>query len=371
MTTPPMFPTLAGQGWSVHKKPTFASIVASHVSGREVRGALYANPIWNFELTFDGLDGAASAEYGGLGAQSLQSLMGLFLQCQGQFGAFLFYDPSDYAVAAQLFGTGDGTTTTFQLQRTLGGFSEPVTQPFAPGAPTLFQVAGSQPAYAPNNLTNYSGDISNAAWPKTNLTVATGVSDPFGGTSAQTLTATAANGFFNQLQPASGANYVSSIWVRRRTGSGAVRLANPGNTSSATLALTSSWQRMFVAGPSNLGFIHSLLNIVTSGDAVDVYGAQLEQSLVATPGPYFQTLATDYFGGPWITAAGALVDPAAYTIANGLVTFASAPAAGAALAWTGYFGFLCRFDGDDLDFEQFMSNLWKADSVKFRSLRAQ
>ncbi len=37
MTTPPLFPTLSGQGWSVHKKPIFATIVAPHVSGREVR----------------------------------------------------------------------------------------------------------------------------------------------------------------------------------------------------------------------------------------------------------------------------------------------------------------------------------------------
>ena len=56
MTTPPLIPALPGQGWSVHKKPTFATIVASHVSGREVRDALYVNPIWQFELTFDGLD---------------------------------------------------------------------------------------------------------------------------------------------------------------------------------------------------------------------------------------------------------------------------------------------------------------------------
>ena len=53
------------------------------------------------------------------------------------------------------------------------------------------------------------------------------------------------------------------------------------------------------------------------------------------------------------------------------MTFASAPASGAALTWSGKFGFLCRFDADDLDFEQFMANLWKADGVKFRSLRAQ
>ena len=371
MSAAPVFPTLAGQGWSVHKKPTFSSIVAPHVSGREVRAALYANPVWNFELTFDGLDGTTSGQYGGLGSQSLQSLMGLFLQTQGQYGAFLYYDPTDYAVSAQGFGVGDGATTTFQLVRTLGGFVEPVTQPFAPSAPALFQVQGSPAAYAPNNLMNYSADFTNAAWIKTNTSVASGAGDPFGGTAAQTITASAAGGLCYQAQLGASGNFVASLWVRRHTGTGAVYLRTPGNANVA-IAVTSSWQRYSTSGPpGGANHVYLALALANSGDAVDVYAPQVEQSLASSPGPYFQTLASDYFGGPWITAGGALVDPGAYTLANGAVTFASAPASGAALAWTGYFGFLCRFDGDDLDFEQFMGNLWKADSVKFRSLRAQ
>ena len=38
--------------------------------------------------------------YPGLGAQSLQSLMGLFLQSQGQFGTFLYTDPTDNSATA-------------------------------------------------------------------------------------------------------------------------------------------------------------------------------------------------------------------------------------------------------------------------------
>lgn len=125
MTTPPTFPTLPGQGWSVHKKPTFSTLVASHVSGREVRDSLWQYPIWQFELTFDAL-ASDSASYPGLGAQSLQSLMGLFLQCQGQWGAFLYTDPTDNAVVDQGVAIGDGATKTFIMPRTLGGFIEPV-----------------------------------------------------------------------------------------------------------------------------------------------------------------------------------------------------------------------------------------------------
>ena len=125
MTTPPAFPALPGQGWSVHKKPKWSTIIAPHVSGREVRFANYEYPLWEFEATFDGL-GSDSVSYPSLGAQSLQSLLGLFLQCQGQFGTFLYMDPTDNAVTAQALATGDGSTEIFAFVRSLGGFTEPV-----------------------------------------------------------------------------------------------------------------------------------------------------------------------------------------------------------------------------------------------------
>ena len=129
MTTPPLFPQLAGQGWSVHKRPTFSTRVASHVSGREVRSSLYAGTLYEFEVTFDGLasNGLATGAAAALGATSLQTLLGFYLQCQGQFGTFLYSDPTDNAAHGQVFGAGDGTTKTFVLQRTLGGFTEPVS----------------------------------------------------------------------------------------------------------------------------------------------------------------------------------------------------------------------------------------------------
>lgn len=125
MSAPPSFPNLSGQGWSVHKKPLFSTIVASHTSGREVRDALYENPLWQFELTFDGL-GSDSSSYPGVGSQSLQSLMGLYLQCRGQYGTFLYADPTDSTAINQNIATGDGATTNFTFARALGGFVEPV-----------------------------------------------------------------------------------------------------------------------------------------------------------------------------------------------------------------------------------------------------
>jgi hypothetical protein len=126
MTTPPSLPSLAGLSWSRHKKPGFSTRVASHVSGREVRVALMSYPLYEFEAVYSGLASSATAAFAGLGAASLQSLMGFFLQLQGQFGTFLYADPDDNTVTGQAFATGDGSTTSFTMMRSLGGFLEPV-----------------------------------------------------------------------------------------------------------------------------------------------------------------------------------------------------------------------------------------------------
>jgi hypothetical protein len=154
MTASPSFPVLPGLGWSVHKRPTFSTRVANHVSGREVRAALYAATLYEFELTFDGLD--SNGVYVGLSANSLQILMGFYLSVQGQFGTFLYADPSDDVVTGQLLGQGDGATTSFICLRTLGGFAEPVSWVSAVANVYLGGVAQASSTWslsAPNMLT--------------------------------------------------------------------------------------------------------------------------------------------------------------------------------------------------------------------------
>jgi hypothetical protein len=126
MTTPAALPSLAGLAWSRHKKPGFSTRVASHVSGREVRVALMSYPLYEFEAVYNGLASSSTAAFASLGSSSLQSLMGFFLQLLGQAGVFLYTDPDDNSVAAQIIGSGDGVTQSFVMGRTLGGFTEPV-----------------------------------------------------------------------------------------------------------------------------------------------------------------------------------------------------------------------------------------------------
>ena len=98
----------------------------------------------------------ASSGFPGLGANSLQTLLGFYLACQGQLGTFLYTDPTDSAVTGQVIGTGDGTTTSFTLVRSIGGHTEPVGWVTSLNVVVLAGAAQSSSAYTlatPNTLT--------------------------------------------------------------------------------------------------------------------------------------------------------------------------------------------------------------------------
>jgi uncharacterized protein (TIGR02217 family) len=157
----PTFPTLPGQGWSVKKTPRFSTRVATHASGREARSSLYAHALYEFELCFDALD--SSGANGGLGVRSLQTLMGFFLSCGGQFGTFLYVDPGDCAAVNQVIATGDGSTTSFAFGRAIGGFFEPVSYVTSLAGVTVNGVAtGAATLAAPNTLV-FSAPPANGA----------------------------------------------------------------------------------------------------------------------------------------------------------------------------------------------------------------
>jgi uncharacterized protein (TIGR02217 family) len=120
---------MAGLKWDSVKAPEFSTKVMRAVSGKELRAAYMSYPLYTFKLSYEVLrDDVANNE--------LKTLAGFFLARQGQYDSFLFTDPSDHAVTAQSFGTGDGTTTAFQLVRAYGGFSEPVQN--VNGTPSIY-----------------------------------------------------------------------------------------------------------------------------------------------------------------------------------------------------------------------------------------
>jgi uncharacterized protein (TIGR02217 family) len=114
-----VFPTLPGLSWSIVKAPEWSTRIQKSVSGKELRAALMAYPIYKITLPYEFL--RASTAYA-----ELQTLMGFFNARQGSFDSFLFTDTTDSSVTNESFGTGNGVTTAFQLIRAYGGFTEPV-----------------------------------------------------------------------------------------------------------------------------------------------------------------------------------------------------------------------------------------------------
>jgi uncharacterized protein (TIGR02217 family) len=171
-----IFPNLPGLSWSVTKQPRFATRIQRAVNGRELRVLDQPNPSWSWTLTYQILrDRNDTRGAGGLGGSALgngydelRTVMGFFLQQQGAFQAFLFDDPTDDAVSAQLIGTGDASTTAFQLVRTMGtaaaggGFTEAITAPNTVSNIYFDGIRQSPATYSTNSNT---GNVTFAAPP--------------------------------------------------------------------------------------------------------------------------------------------------------------------------------------------------------------
>ena len=208
--------------------------------------------------------------------------------------------------AANPSAMGDGVTTTFLY------VGPTVTKTDWQGTTTLVTTA----------RTNYlfqSQNQSSAIYAFGTMTVTAGIADPAGGTNAFTLTAGGAASYIFQSRPAAltPGTYCNSVWIRRRTGTGTVVLYTPAFIGGPALALTSSYQRLFIAGATNAGGdLVWGVNISTSGDAVDIAFGQVE------PG----SAMTAYI--PTTTAAVTVTD---LTVAAGLATLSPVPALGVTL----------------------------------------
>ncbi|HLH50092.1 MAG TPA: DUF2460 domain-containing protein [Roseiarcus sp.] len=139
-----VFPTLAGLGWSVKRTPLWKTRKQESISGKRTTLADWSFPRWQWELTFDFLRQAGANQqvtsFAGSTYSEFASLAGFFNARQGGFDSFLYTDPDDNTSPTdQPIGTGDGTTTTFQLVRAFGGFVEPI---LAPSAITNVKVNG-------------------------------------------------------------------------------------------------------------------------------------------------------------------------------------------------------------------------------------
>jgi hypothetical protein len=131
---------------SYKKTPVFNTVLQKNAAGRGVAAtSLKPYPTWEFNVELP----ANVSQYNLLSSSSVISqFLGCFGEAQGQGGLFLYSDYTDSSVttgmsgmlnvtpgAATPMGTvGDGTSTQFQLVRSLGGLTWDVIQNLNGGA---------------------------------------------------------------------------------------------------------------------------------------------------------------------------------------------------------------------------------------------
>jgi hypothetical protein len=136
--------------------------------------------------------------------------------------------------------------------------------------PATLAARGLLVEEARTNLCLQSNDFTNASWTKSNMTTAKTATGPDAvANSASTLTATAGNATASQAITSASAARVTSMFVKRRTGTGNIDMTQNGGTLWTTITVTADWTRVEIAAATitdpTVG-----IRIVTSGDAVDI-----------------------------------------------------------------------------------------------------
>lgn len=350
-----VFPVLRGLTWSRNKTPSFSTKTQTAINGREVRIPLWTYPRWTFNLTYSFVYDDYTT------AGDLQKIAGFFLNRQGVFDDFLYQDPEDCTVTGQAIGTGDGSTTEYQLIRSFGGFAEPV---FGVDSTTLkVYLDGIQTSavtvnnyglvtFATRNLlTDNQADIetNTTGFSSLNSAILTRDTTEFwhGIASLKSVTPGSVinEGFStNNISVTSSKEYAASVWIK---GSGTVTLGlvekNSGGTIIGTeeqpITLSSTWTRYEVNKTFGVTGVNAAISVYTdSAQAITFYtdGLQLEQGASATAWTLPSVIAPDI--GIDITADFS-------------------------------FYFRCRFTKDEMEFEEFMLALYELKKCEFISLK--
>lgn len=147
-----IYPTLPGLGFDVKRTYQWKTFVQEALSGKQsaLNGRQY--PLISYELIYNVLRRNTTPD-------EYQSLIGLHNQMKGRFDTFLFTDPDFNTItagnAAQygVFGTGDGSTLTFQLLATLQNSG-------GPGAAEIIQNLNGTPVLYDNGSTISSANYT-------------------------------------------------------------------------------------------------------------------------------------------------------------------------------------------------------------------
>ena len=326
----------------------------------------------------------------GVTVSDAKTLFGFVNSVRGRYDTFLWLDPDFNTVTGQKFGTGTGSATAFQLiaqystdGSTLGALGAPDLVQNVAAAPFIYKNAGDwrgnelQYSTARTNLVFSSQTISGWTINGTATVADASTTAPDGTTTASLVTATVANsGPFKPCTVTTGLQYTGSAFVKYNSGASGIVAIGSDSAPSATLlfntqtgVITSVGSNVLASGVQSYGsgWYRVYWTFITTGTTETVFcyqqtvpgsfylwGAQLERGSVATA---------------YIPTTTGTVTVTDYTLSfTGLVTFATAPASGAALTWSGSFYYRARFTNDAPgDFGEILSSIWELKSLEFES----
>jgi len=393
-----VLPSLPGLSWNTKKKPIFKTTIREASSGREYRGTSWSTPRWEYTLSYEFLRQ-------GMGRTELTQVVGFFNKHRGSWDSWLYQDPDDNTVTSQQFATGDGTTTSFQLVRDLGGFLEPVYE--LNGAPLVYiydwqgvPLCSTSPR---TNKVTYSEQFQQSVWNKSGTGVTADYATAPNGVSLSADLVYEGSGtsyhyvkqssdMFDATLPTTVSMYVkasgrsafnlylfdgpatSMVRATFDLSAGVVSGGTASGTgasyiSSSCVPVSSGWYFVTLTGipgtnssPSTKQIQLRLLNGAGvenyTGDGssgVLLWGAQVEQA--SSAGRYIGTTSTPV----------TVTDYAVGTL--GTVTFTQAPVTSSLLKWSGQYYWRCRFSDDYIEPSKFMKDLYDLRQLKFITVK--
>ena len=393
---PPQYPTkfqLPGLEYPVKRSPMWSTLKQDAVDGARTRLQLWAAPLYKYELSY-------SALRSGSGLTELQTLLGFYNSVGGPAGVFGFFDENDWNPM----------------------LSQGINNLFPFSVPTA-NWSGAQASVSANALTDPLGGSTGGYLVDDNTTNTHIVYNPIGRLLPNTKYVASCYlkaGTKSQaaINVSDGSTFVIVIF-NLSTGAVVTQNADVVNTiySAGASSAGGGWFRCFIvfsfASPgltaTALGAQGAVAGAITyagtNDNAVGVWGMQLEaypvDIAVTGPSTYVSTTSggalfgtgdgtrTQFqlgrtlggFSEPVFLPAGGNAASnypiynngawvgSGYTVANGIVTFGSAPAAGHSLTWVGDYTWPCQFDEDSEEFDNFMYQLFELKQITFTTWR--
>jgi hypothetical protein len=318
-------------------------------------------PIWHFEFNVPYLKGSLSDP-----TSTVSHVMGVIATTKGRADTFLFNDPNDNTVSLAQFGTGDGTTTAFQIARPIGGAAQAdIIQNFN-GQVSIFNN-GTNIAER-NILTDSDGTGSTWTGDSGLVFSSTGGLAGSGGKWTYTGTGSASTFRFKKSLTANVipgqqytlSGYIDATHVTSITGGAPpvwevtdLAVANVYAAASLTIGTSGRASATFTV-PEGVNQVVVILDTdnctVASGTSLVFSNPQLE--IASTASTYQSSNSAPYVLG-----------------STGIVTFATAPAAGVPLTWSGNFYFRCRFTDDaQSNFRMIAPDAWDCSQLAWETV---